>query len=262
MHAPYLYPIVGLVVGVVVGLTGVGGGSLMTPTLVFLFKIPLELAIGTDLAFAALTKIAGVVTHGRLGNVNWRIVGRLAAGSVPASITTIIVMNRLRAHGKPLDHLVLPLLGVSLIVTALAVLFRRRIATAGGKLLHFSEATANRWATVVGVVLGVIVTLTSVGAGAIGVAALMLIYSKLRGAEVVGSDLAHAIPLVTIASLGHLQLGNIDPGLLFGLLLGSVPGIYLGGTLSSRLPEELMRRILVGVLLFMGISCVIGSKSH
>jgi uncharacterized protein len=252
-----LYPVVGLVVGLIVGLTGVGGGSLMTPALVFLFKIPVDIAVGTDLIFASLTKIAGVTAHSARGNVNWRIVTRLGAGSLPASIATIFVMSQLKAHGKPLDGVILPLLGISLVATGGAVLLRRRILAGGGQF-DLTEQAANRLATLVGAVLGVMVTLTSVGAGAIGVAALMLLYPKLRGAEVVGSDLAHAIPLVTVAGLGYLQLGNIDYRLLVGLLLGSVPGIYIGSTVSSRLPEVLMRRILACVLLVMGIACVVG----
>jgi len=135
---------------------------------------------------------------------------------------------------------------------------RKRIIWAGGELFDLSEQASNLLAVLVGIVLGVMVTLTSVGAGAIGVAALMLLYPKLRGTEVVGSDLAHAIPLVTLAGLGHMQLGNIDYRLLLSLLLGSVPGIYIGSTVSSRLPEVLMRRILACVLLVVGIACVVG----
>jgi uncharacterized protein len=258
VHLQSLYPVVGLVVGLIVGLTGVGGGSLMTPTLVFLFKVPLDIAIGTDLIFASLTKMSGVVAHGVRGNVNWRIVTRLGAGSLPASVVTIFVMSQFKAQGKPLDGIILPLLGFSLVATASAVMLRKRILAAGGKLFEITNETANRLVTIVGVVLGVMVTLTSVGAGAIGVAALMLLYPKLRGAEVVGSDLAHAIPLVTVAGLGHLQLGNIDYRLLLGLLVGSIPGIYIGSMISSRLPEVMMRRILAGVLLVMGISCIVG----
>ena len=258
MNLQSLYPLVGLVVGVVVGLTGVGGGSLMTPTLVFLFKIPVDIAVGTDLIFASLTKIFGVTAHSARGNVNWRIVTRLGLGSLPASIATIFAMHQLKAHGKPLDHYILPVLGVSLVFTAAAVMLRKRILAAGGEWFEMSEQTSNRFATLVGVVLGVMVTLTSVGAGAIGVAALMLLYPKIRGAELVGTDLAHAIPLVTVAGLGHLQLGNIDYRLLLGLLLGSIPGIYIGSTVSSRLPEVMMRRILAGTLLILGISCIVG----
>jgi uncharacterized membrane protein YfcA len=258
MNLESLYPAVGLVVGIVVGLTGIGGGSLMTPTLVFLFKVPVDIAVGTDLVFAALTKIAGVAAHTARGNVNWGIVMRLGAGSLPASVATLLVIGQLKAGGKPLDGVILPLLGISLVATAGAVLLRKRILMAGGEAFELDERTANRIATVVGVVLGVMVTLTSVGAGAIGVAALMLLYPKLRGASVVGSDLAHAIPLVTVAGFGHLQLGNIDYRLLVGLLVGSIPGIYIGSTLSSRLPEAMMRHILAGVLLAMGIACVVG----
>jgi uncharacterized membrane protein YfcA len=254
-----LYPIVGLVVGLVVGLTGVGGGSLMTPILVFVFKVPVELAVGTDLLFASLTKIVGVTAHSARGNVNWRIVGTLAAGSLPASIATIIAMGYLKAGGKPLDGIVLPVLGVSLVATAAAVLLRKRILAASQGRYALGEAGSARVAVLVGVVLGVLVTLTSVGAGAIGVAALMLLYPALKPAAIVGTDLAHAIPLVTVAGLGHLQLGNIDYRLLLGLLAGSIPGIYFGSTLSARLPEVLMRRILACVLLVMGIACVVGS---
>ena len=152
MHLQSLYPVVGLIVGLVVGLTGVGGGSLMTPTLVFVFKVPLDIAIGTDLIFASLTKISGVIAHGMRGNVNWKIVGRLAAGSLPASIATIVAMNQFKAHGRPLDSILLPLLGLSLVGTAAAVMLRKRILAVGGKTLEISEQTANRLATAVGVV--------------------------------------------------------------------------------------------------------------
>lgn len=258
MSLQSLYPLVGLVVGLIVGLTGVGGGSLMTPILVFVFKVPIELAVGTDLLFASLTKIAGVTAHSARGNVNWRIVGTLAAGSLPASIVTIMTMGYLKSSGKPLDGFVLPVLGFSLVATAAAVLLRRRILAAGNGRYGLSEAGSARITILVGIVLGVLVTLTSVGAGAIGVAALMLLYPALRPASVVGTDLAHAIPLVTVAGLGHLQLGNVDYRLLLGLLAGSIPGIWVGSTISARLPEVLMRRILACVLLVMGIACVVG----
>ena len=258
MSVQSLYPLVGLMVGLIVGLTGVGGGSLMTPLLIFVFKVPAELAVGTDLLFASLTKIAGVTAHSARGNVNWPIVGTLAVGSLPASMATILAMGYFKAHGQPLDGLVLPVLGLSLVATAVAVLLRRRILAAGGERYSLGEAGSARITILVGVVLGVLVTLTSVGAGAIGVAALMLLYPALRPASVVGTDLAHAIPLVTVAGLGHLQLGNVDFRLLLGLLAGSIPGIYLGSTLSARLPEVLMRRILACVLLVMGIACVVG----
>ena len=173
-------------------------------------------------------------------------------------MATIVAMGYFKAHGKPLDGLVLPVLGLSLLATAVAVLLRRRILAAGGDRYILSEAGSARITIFVGVILGVLVTLTSVGAGAIGVAALMLLYPTLRPAAVVGTDLAHAIPLVTVAGLGHLQLGNVDYRLLLGLLAGSIPGIYVGSTVSARLPELLMRRILACVLLVMGIACVVG----
>jgi uncharacterized membrane protein YfcA len=253
-----LYPVLGLIVGLVVGLTGVGGGSLMTPTLIFLFKVPLDIAVGTDLIFASLTKIAGVAAHGARGNVDWRVVGRLVAGSLPASILTIVAVSQLKTHGTPYHAFVLPLLGGSLVATAAAVLMRKRILAGLSEKLDLNERVADKVATVVGIVLGIVVTLTSVGAGAIGIATLMLLYPKLPGARLVGSDLAHSLPLVVIAGLGHLRLGNIDYRLLVGLLLGSVPGIYIGTAFSKRLPETVLRHILAGVLLMIGIACVIG----
>src|SRR5437660_8508734 len=135
----------------IVGLSDVVGGSLMTPALVFLFKIPFDMAVGTDLIFASLTKIAGVTAHSARGNVNWRIVTRLAAGSLPASIATIFLMNQLKAHGKPLDGIILPLLGVSLVGTAGAVLLRKHILAAGGGLFDLTEKAANRLATLFGI---------------------------------------------------------------------------------------------------------------
>src|SRR5438876_10591999 len=182
----------------------------MTPALVFLFKIPVDIAVGTDLLFASLTKIAGVTAHSARGNVHWGIVMRLGAGSLPASIATIFLMSRLKAHGKPLDGILLPLLGISLVVTAGAVLLRKRIIWAGGELFGLSGHVSNLLAVLVGIVLGVTVTLTSVGAGAIGVAVLMLLYPKLRGAEVVGLDLAHAIPLVALVGVAHVALVHTD----------------------------------------------------
>src|SRR5437667_1669011 len=181
-----LYPVVGLIVGLIVGLTGVGGGSLMTPALVFLFKIPVDIAVGTDLLFASLTKIAGVTAYSARGNVHWGIVMRLGAGSLPASIATIFLMSQLKAHGKPLDGILLPLLGISLVVTAGAVVLGKRIIWAGGGLFDLSEQASNLLAVLVGIVLTVAVTLTSGGGGGIGVAALMLVYAERGGAGGVG----------------------------------------------------------------------------
>lgn len=258
MHLQSLYPAIGLLVGLTIGLTGVGGGSLMTPILVFLFGIPVPIAVGTDLLFASITKIAGAAAHSARGHVDWKIVRTLAAGSLPASIVTVAVMGFLKAQGRPLDGLILPVLGISLVGTAAAILLRRRINGSRPGQYILTQAGSNRVVLFVGVVLGVLVTLTSVGAGAIGVAALLLLFPALGTATVVGTDLAHAIPLITLAGLGHLQLGNVDYRLLVGLLAGSVPGIYVGTMLSSRLPEVMMRRILVCVLLVMGIACVVG----
>jgi len=251
-----VFIISGFAVGVLVGLTGVGGGALMTPLLIFGFGIAPAVAVGTDLMFAAITKANGVWTHARLGSVEWPVVRRLLMGSLPAALFTLLVLRQANLESGFAQGVMTTTLGIALIVSAAALLFRRRIAqgvaTASETGSEVSHKT--RVATVLtGVVLGVLVTLTSVGAGALGAAALFWLYPRLKAARVVGTDLAHAVPLATVAGIGHWQLGTVDWVLLGSLLIGSLPGIYLGSRLSARIPEVWLRSVLASLLLVIGV---------
>jgi uncharacterized protein len=247
-----LYPLAGLLVGLLVGLTGVGGGSLMTPILVLLFGIHPVTAVGTDLLQAAATKTVGTTVLGCGRTIEWRIVGLLASGSVPASALTILglaygMKNAATAHVIPI------LLGLAVIMTAIAVLFR-------GPLLRLSQATVDRLTrrraaqltSLAGVVLGVLVTITSVGAGALGVVFLAFLYPGLPTSRIVAADIAHAVPLTLLAGLGHWWLGSINWPLLGALLTGSIPGIIIGSLLVTRVPERVLRPILALVLIVVG----------
>lgn len=256
------YILSGFLVGLLVGVTGVGGGSLMTPLLVFLFGFNPAVAVGTDLLFAAITKTGGVfVHHGNHKSVEWRIVGLLAAGSLPASVITLFVLNHYARVGKEITHVITFSLGIALILTALALIFRSKLQKAGKSSeahepgrFHHLQAPAT---VVIGIVLGALVTLSSVGAGALGTVALLFLYPRLSTLKVVGTDLAHAIPLTAVAGFGHWQLGHVDFTLLGSLLVGSLPGIWVGSHLSARIPENVLRPILAGVLLLIGFKFVL-----
>ena len=252
----------GFMVGLLVGVTGVGGGSLMTPLLVFLFGFKPAVAVGTDLLFAAITKSGGVlVHHGNHKSVEWRIVGLLAIGSLPAAIATLYVLNHYARIGKDITHTITFALGIALILTALALFFRTYVQKAGQSSeehqpgrFHHLQAPAT---VVVGLVLGVLVTLSSVGAGALGTVALLFLYPRLPTLKVVGTDLAHAIPLTAIGGFGHWQMGNVDFTLLGSLLIGSLPGIWIGSHLSARIPENVLRPVLASVLMLIGFKFVL-----
>lgn len=249
-----LYTLSGFAVGAIVGLTGVGGGSLMTPLLVLLFGIHPATAVGTDLLYAAATKAGGTVVHGRKGHVEWAITGRLALGSIPASALTIWVLSQLPQSSKVLSQLISSGLGVALLLTATALIFGRRLRGYAEK--HDQSPLRQRHlgkiTVLVGVILGVLVTISSVGAGALGVAALFFLYPKLSPAKIVGSDVAHAVPLTLIAGTGHWMIGGVDWNLLGSLLLGSLPGIWLGSHISSKVPEHILRRLLASMLILIG----------
>lgn len=259
----------GLVTGFLVGLTGVGGGSLMTPLLVLLFGITPSVAVGTDLLYAAITKASGIPVHARRKHVDWRVAGLLAAGSVPAALVTVALLARLNASAA-FENLLKTSVGVALIVTAVAILWRasRRgilsftggpeLAVAGGAPgggIGPDPASAGHGGfpplvtVLVGVVLGVLVTLSSIGAGAIGTVALVFLYPRFPITRVVGTDIAHAVPLTLIAGLGHLSLGHVNLDLLLNLLVGSIPGIWLGSHASAGVPERWSRPILALLLL-------------
>jgi uncharacterized membrane protein YfcA len=247
----WLFSLSGLVIGCVVGITGVGGGSLMTPLLVLLFNVHPATAVGTDLLYAAVTKTVGTAMHGRNKAVDWRIVGRLAIGSVPTTLLTFLVMQMMGVQSSKGGMLAF-LLGAVLLASSMTLLFRNQIvgylSSAMGRL---TEGSIVAMTVATGAVLGALVTSTSVGAGAIGVTALLVLYPTLPALRIVGSDIAHAVPLTLVAGLGHLWLGSVDFTMLTSLLIGSVPGIILGSQIAARLPERMLRRALAAILVLV-----------
>ncbi len=249
----------GFGVGALIGLTGVGGGALMTPLLIFVFGIAPAVAVGTDLMFAAITKANGVWTHARLGSVDWRVVRRLSLGSLPASLFTLLVMQQTNLHTGFAQQVLTTTLGIALMISAAALLFRRRLTQGSVTADEPMDDTGTKthfFTVLTGVLLGVLVTLTSVGAGALGAAVLLWLYPRLSTSRIVGTDLAHAVPLAAIAGIGHWQLGTVDWPLLGSLLLGSLPGIYVGSRLSARVPEMWLRAVLSSLLLVIGLRLV------
>ncbi len=240
-------------VGVLVGLTGVGGGSLMTPMLVLLFNINPAFAVGTDLLFASITKTVGTMVHSNKGTVDWRIVGRLAIGSIPAALLTLLVLYLEGTPGPRTAGTIKIVLGCALIVTAIAILFRPAIlAWVGPRLEGISARSTARWTIILGVALGALVTISSVGAGALGVTALLILYPKLEMRRIAGSDIAHAVPLTLVAGLGHLSIGTVNLAILASLLVGSIPGIILGSLLGSKASDTLLRPVLATTLFVVG----------
>lgn len=252
-HFDILHAVAGLLVGFLVGLTGVGGGSLMTPLLVLLFGISPTTAVGTDLLFAATTKIAGSLVHGWKATVDWKIVRRLASGSVPAAVATLLAISQFGKPPRDASEVMLLVLGGMLIVTAFATLFQRQLARLAKRNERLDDAGSLLPTIALGAGLGVAVTLSSVGAGAIGVTALLMLYPALRVSRIVGSDIAHAVPLTLVAGFGHWIIGDVDLLLLGSLLVGSLPGVVAGSLLSTRSPDHILRPALAAVLLFSGI---------
>ena len=252
----WLYIFSGFVVGFVVGVTGVGGGSLMTPLLVLVFGVAPATAVGTDLLYASLTKTLGGWVHGRNGSVDWKVVGLLGLGSLPAAVVTIALLKYLALDEKSLRSLVTSVLSVALLATAAALLLKDQIKKLARRKdgtvyeLHHRHLPA---ATIVtGAVVGALVTVSSVGAGVLGTVALLFLYPRMPAVKVVGTDIAHAVPLTAIAGMGHMALGTVDLVLLGGLLLGSLPGIYIGSHLSAKVPEKVLRPLLATMLLIIG----------
>jgi len=249
-----LYVVSGLAVGLLVGLTGVGGGSLMTPLLILLFGVHPSTAVGTDLLYAAVTKTVGTGVHGFNRNIEWRIVFRLAAGSVPATVATIIALHFIGATGKRESALIALVLGVALVITAVTLLLKAWIVRLAVRRNPDFGLNSSVWLTIVtGIVLGVLVSISSVGAGALGTTALMFLYPRLPTAKIIGSDIAHAVPLTLVAGLGHWWLGNINLLLLMSLLLGSVPGIVAGSYGTRFVPDAVLRPLLAAVLLLVAV---------
>jgi uncharacterized protein len=248
-----LFALSGFFVGLLVGQTGMGGGSLMTPLLILLFGVHPATAVGTDLLYASATKTAGTLVHGFNRTVNWRIVGRLAAGSVPATAVTVLLISQFDISGRAASGIISSVLGVMLLLTALSLVFRRQfLAFAGNRLMNVAPHHTTLLTVITGIVLGVLVTISSVGAGALGVTALLLLYPRLPMVNIVGSDIAHAVPLTLVAGLGHLYLGSVDWPLLTSLLMGSVPGIIIGSYISAHVPDAVLRPILAVTLMVVG----------
>ena len=248
-----LYSVCGFVVGALVGFTGVGGGSLMTPLLVLLFGIHPATAVGTDLLYAGLTKICGSAVHGFNRAIDWRVTRRLAAGSIPAAAVTLWVLSHFGVNSKGTTTAITTTLGFALILTAVTLIFRQRLLGAMASLMEGrTEREISVLTTVLGAALGVLVSISSVGAGALGVTALLILYPKMQTVRIVGSDIAHAVPLTLIAGAGHWWLGSVDWPLLVSLLAGSVPGIVIGSYFASRVPERVLRPLLAGTLALVG----------
>jgi len=258
-----LFILTGLAVGFAIGATGVGGGALMTPALILGFGISPAVAVGTDLLFAAITKSFGVFLHRKVGTVKWKIVGLLAVGSMPTSAITVYALSRI-GLGPEVEMVMKITLGLAVGLTALGVFFRKPLERA---IAHKRFASLKRlhqsahvpMTILSGVLLGIVVTLSSVGAGVIGAMILLLLYPRLKTIEVIGTDLAHAVPLTLLAGVGHMHLGTTDFGLLGWLLIGSLPGIWLGTKVGMRLSDEQLRPILASLLLLIGLSLVIRS---
>jgi hypothetical protein len=244
-----LYSTTGFAVGLLVGLTGVGGGSLMTPLLILLFGVHPATAVGTDLLYAAVTKTAGSAVHSFNRTIDWTVVRRLAIGSVPMTIVTILVLGHVGINSPAARDVITIVLTIALFVTAATLVFREKIvARYTTRLGALSPRAIASLTILVGAVLGVLVSITSVGAGAIGVTALILLYPRLPTARIVGSDIAHAVPLTLVAGVGHWFLGSINLEILVSLLVGSVPGILIGSYAAARIPEFALRLVLAVTL--------------
>ena len=251
------YSLIGFVIGALVGCTGIGGGSLMTPLLVLLFGIAPTTAVGTDLLYAAITKSGGTLVHARHDTIDWRITRLLATGSVPTALATIFALGQLGKAAPAANAMITTILGFTLLLTAAALitrtLFLKQPERAG---CQYAESTTRALTVLLGAVMGVLVTLTSVGAGAIGVTVLLMLFPRLPAVRIVGADIAHAVPLTLIAGLGHWYLGSVDWSLLGSLLIGSLPGIAIGSTFAARAPERLLSLVLAATLMLVGTRLV------
>ena len=251
--------IAGLIVGFIVGMTGVGGGSLMTPILLW-FGIPPSTAVGTDLLYAAFTKMGGIFVHHKKNNINWTITGWLSLGSVPAALLTLWILHSIKTDVTTINTVIKYGLGWALIVTSVAILFKKKLLIFSQRhaadRFHKESNTQNALTVAIGVLLGATVTLTSIGAGALGTVTLFFLYPLLPTTKLVGTEIAHAVPLTLVAGLGHATMGNLDFGLLGQLLIGSLPGIYLGSMLSGKVPDLFLRNAIAIMLFSVGYKLI------
>jgi uncharacterized protein len=249
-----LHALSGFSVGVLVGMTGVGGGSLLTPLLILLFGVHPTTAVGTDLLFAFSTKATGTIVHSAATTVNWGLVKLLSVGSVPATIVTIFVLSRIDLKSTSTQHLVSIALGCVLLMTAFFLIVGRMVRERyADRLNRLDRHTADLLTMVLGLAMGVLVAAKSIGAGAIGVTMLLILHPKMDLNRVVGSDIAHAVPLTLLAGIGHWYLGSIDWRLLGSLLIGSIPGIIFGSYLAIRARDGVIRLTLASVLVIIGV---------
>ncbi|MDB5871024.1 MAG: anion permease [Ramlibacter sp.] len=261
MH-DFAFVFAGFFVGLVVGLTGVGGGSLMTPILIFGFGIKPYLAIGTDLLFAAATKFGGSIGLARSRAIDWPVVALLSAGSIPAALATIFVLHRVGPANPAVQAVMTTTLGAALLLTAAATLYKAIKGKNTPRQLdpaQLAEAIRPRhWVQPVlfGAAIGALVSLTSVGAGAIGVTVLMLLFPALPLPRIIAADIAYAVPLTLVAGLGHASIGSVDWPLLGTLLAGSLPGIWVGSRLVRRAPDRLIRSLLSVLLAYAGVRLI------
>jgi uncharacterized membrane protein YfcA len=252
----------GFFVGFIVGLTGVGGGSLMTPILIFFFGVKPYLAIGTDLLFAAFTKMGGTVKLARSRHIDWPVVLNLSAGSIPAALITLYVLHTMGAASADVQRLMTTTLGAALLMTAAATLYKavrgKAAPTSVARGQEEAAASPRHWSLplLFGALIGTLVTLTSVGAGAIGVTVLMLLYPLLPLPRMVAADIAYAVPLTLVAGMGHASLGSVDWPLLAKLLAGSLPGIWLGSHLMFKTPDRVIRSLLSILLAYAGVKLI------
>ncbi len=252
----YTYVLTGGLVGLVIGLTGVGGGSLMTPILIIAFGINPIIAVGTDLLYAAITKCSGVFFHHKKQNVNWSIVRLLALGSIPSSLITHLIISYYDVSAESYNILITRILSVMLMLTAFVIWYKDRITQKMNvdMTTDIQPPISRQALTIVsGVFLGIVVTISSVGAGALGTAILFLLYPNTPAIKIIGTDLAHAVPLTAIAGLGHLSQQHVSMPLLLGLLTGGIPMVYLGSQLGKRLSDQFLRAIIATMLFSLGL---------
>ncbi len=267
MSGAFEFILAGMLVGFCVGITGVGGGSLMTPILISLFRIEPHIAIGTDLLYAAISKFCGSMVHARKLNIVWPIVLWLAVGSIPASFITSWVLEHYLSQSTHYKAVLTMVLGFMLTLTGVSIIFRTRIEKFFNKF-RSKEVTQTEneqlaihkkrsFIVIMGIILGVFVTLSSVGAGAFGIMALVIMFPNLPMIRIIGSDVVHAVLLTLVAGLGHMSAGNVDFTLLMWLLVGSIPAIIIGTLISSRMPERLIRKILGITLFALGVNFMV-----
>lgn len=263
MEVPFdlAYTLAGLVIGTIIGMTGVGGGSLMTPFLIY-YGVPTLTAVGTDLIYASITKSGAVWAHHRKGNVKWHIVARLAAGSIPAAIISLLLLSWLDLDTERQEEIITMVLGVSLILSSFMLLFggalrKGSLADRAAVFRKLHRGWGGPVIVCAGALIGVLVTLSSVGAGALGGAVLVTLYPGMAATSIVAIDLAHAVLLTTVSGIGHLFDGSVSFVLLVSLLLGSLPGVWIGTRIGTYLPDAVLRRILGALLLAIGIGFLI-----